>query len=247
MIPNGYHTLFGGCASVAGTLIGLLFVAITVAGERVTAAGSQAHRVRASAALTAFTNALVISLFALIPGIRIGWTALVVSILGLVFVLASLLSLLRVRGEQPGELRDAVFLVGLAITFTVQLIAGLLELAQPRQQGPVTTIAVLVIVCFLIGIARSWELIGGPSIMLRRELGALARAHGEHDERPSSASKARSARLDLAEPVLLSPQAARVGVIAKRDCSYDPPSCQVALTTNPEALPPAPTRLWLPD
>ena len=78
-----------------------------------------------------------------------------------------------------------MFLVGLAITFGVQIVAGLLKLAHPRQQGPVTTIAVLVIVCFLIGIARSWELIGGPSIMLRRELGALARAHGEHDERSS--------------------------------------------------------------
>jgi hypothetical protein len=185
MLPNGFHDLFSATAEVAGTLVGLLFVAISVAHERVTGDGSQTHRVRASAALTAFTNALVVSLFALVPGLRVGWTALVVSILGLVFVLASLLSLLRVRGEQPGELRDAVFLVGLAITFGVQLVAGLLELAHPRQQGPVTTIAVLVIVCFLIGIARSWELIGGPSIMLHRELGALARAHGEHDE-PSS-------------------------------------------------------------
>jgi hypothetical protein len=183
VLPNGFHDLFSATAEVAGTLIGLLFVAISVAHDRVTGDGSQAHRVRASAALTAFTNALVVSLFALVPGLRVGWTALVVSILGLLFVLASLLSLLRVRGEQPGELRDAVFLVGLAVTFCVQLVAALSELADARGDGPVTTIAVLVIVCFLIGIARSWELIGGPSIMLRRELRALARTHGENDGR----------------------------------------------------------------
>jgi hypothetical protein len=181
VLPNGFHDVFTATAQVAGTLIGLLFVAISVAHDRVTRDGSQVHRVRASAALTAFTNALVVSLFALVPGLRVGWTALVVAILGLLFVLASLLSLLRVRGDQPGELRDAAFLVGLAVTFGAQLLAALLELSHPRHTGPVTTIAVLVIVCFLIGIGRSWELIGGPSIMLHRELGALARARGEHE------------------------------------------------------------------
>jgi hypothetical protein len=30
MVPSTYHAYFGGCASVAGTLIGLLFVAISV-------------------------------------------------------------------------------------------------------------------------------------------------------------------------------------------------------------------------
>jgi len=181
VLPSGFHNLFSATAEVAGTLIGLLFVAISVARERVAEDGSQAHRVRASAALTAFTNALLVSLFALVPGVRLGGTALVVSIVGLVFVLASLLSLLRVRRDQPGELRDAVFLVGLAATFGVQLAAGLSQLSDAHRDGPVTTIAVLVIVCFLIGIARSWELIGGPSIMLRRELRALARSRGEHD------------------------------------------------------------------
>jgi hypothetical protein len=127
----------------------------------------------------------MVSLFALVPGIGVRWTPLIVAIIGLLFVSASLLSLLRVRSEQPGELRDAVFLVGLAVTFVLQLIAGVMELADGRRDGPVTTIAVLVIVCFLIGIARSWELIGGPSIMLRRELRALARDRGEHDQRSS--------------------------------------------------------------
>jgi hypothetical protein len=177
VIPDGFHDFFVASAGVAGALIGLLFVAISVAPERLLAADAQqSHRVRARTALTAFTNALTVSLFALIPDLHIGWTAAIVALVGLFFVAGSLLSLVRVRRSQPDALRDGSFLVGIAVVFVVQLVAGLHLVADHGARGSVTTLCVLVVVCFLAGIARSWELIGGPSIGLRSELVQTLRA-----------------------------------------------------------------------
>jgi hypothetical protein len=70
-----------------------------------------------------------------------------------------------------------LFLVSLAVMFVIQLIQGIAVIARPDNPGSVNTIAILVIICFLIGIARSWELIGGPSFGITRELTALVRGH----------------------------------------------------------------------
>lgn len=187
MVPEGIHDFFLTSGSVAGALIGLLFVAISVSSERLARAdGSQLHRIRASAALTAFINALAVSLFALIPGHKIGLTAVVLAAAGLVFVTASLLSLIRLRQLRWSIVRDGLFLLGLVVTFAVQLAAGAGVVIHPGDSGTVDTIAVIVVVCFLIGVARAWELIGGPSIGLTHEVITLVREHGRDADEPAA-------------------------------------------------------------
>ena len=190
MVPADFHDFFAASAGVAGALIGLLFVAISVVGERLARAeaGTQVHRIRAYAALVAFNNALAISLFSLIPGELIGGAAISVSLVGLLFVVAGVLSLLRVRPLRWTIARDATFVGGLAVVFVVQLIAGLDVNAHPGDSGSVETIAILVIVCFLLGIGQAWELIGGPSIGIGHEVAALVR----HEE--LAAGDAKTAR-----------------------------------------------------
>jgi hypothetical protein len=173
--------MFAASAGVAGALIGLLFVALTIAHERLSGEDPDpVHRIRASAALTAFTNALTVSLFALIPGIGLGWTALVVGVLGLFFVAGSLLSLRRLTHFDAAVLRDAFFVFSLAVVFGLQLYYAERLIARSGDTGAADGVAVLVIVCFLIGIARTWELVGGPTIGLRSELSE--RRHARHTE-----------------------------------------------------------------
>jgi hypothetical protein len=180
MTTASAHQFFSASASVAGALIGLLFVAISVAPERILGPeASDVHGVRAAATLTAFTNALTVVLFGLIPGFNAGYAAMVVAIVGLLFITGGLLRVLPDWRAKRIRLVDLIFLMGLLVVFVVQLIAGIGLERHAGDSNDLQIICVLVIVCFLIGIERAWELVGGPSVSLHHQLFARMREHAE--------------------------------------------------------------------
>lgn len=186
MTPDSLHDFFFASAGVAGARIGLLFVAISVEHDRITAADAdQVSRVRARAALTAFTNALTVSLWALVPGNGLAGSSIAVGIVGVTFVLGSALSVRRLahaQASRTGRLRDLTFLVTQVVVFALQVVCGIRLAVHPHVHGVATDIADLLIISFLIGVFRSWELIGGPEIGFAREVRALLREQ-RSDER----------------------------------------------------------------
>jgi hypothetical protein len=173
--PDDYHEFFTAAAGVAGALVGLLFVAVSVTMERMEEQGeTQIHRIRAATALTAFSNALTVSLFALIPGVNVGYAAFWLGVFGALFVIGALLSMIRLGLRRPGEMRGSLFLIGLIVVLGFQLSAGIRLI---NHHGAYETLSILVVVCFAVGISRSWELIGGPSIGIFHEIFTFGRMH----------------------------------------------------------------------
>ncbi|QMU73043.1 hypothetical protein [Streptacidiphilus sp. P02-A3a] len=176
---------FATAAGVAGALIGLLFVAISMLRERLAEQEeTQLHRAQTAATLTAFVNALTVSLMALIPGDKLGWAAVVDGVLGLGVIVVCLLSLALDQGLNWRDLPDLLFLFILAATFGTQLVSGIQVLADPGGTSAIRTIAALLVACFLVGISRAWELVGGPSIGLGHQLAELIRPLAQHQRKP---------------------------------------------------------------
>jgi hypothetical protein len=181
--PANAHTFFAAAASVAGALIGLLFVAISVAPKRILGPEASAvHGVRAAATLTAFSNALTVSLFALIPGYTVGPPATAVAIVGLLFIVRALVSVAPAWRADEVRMRDFSFLVGQLVVFVIQLIAAVQLDGKESNRTALQLICTLVVVCFLIGIERAWELVGGPHFTIGHTL--LIQRRKRHEQPP---------------------------------------------------------------
>lgn len=176
MLTGAYRELLVVVAGATATLVGLLFVALSVApASRAAGAPAVVRDVRAAASLSAFTNVLAVSLFGLIPGTNAGYPALVTAAIGLLFTAAGLRSIIASPETTADHLRDQLGLIALlAAAFGLELAAGVQLIAAPGSQGGAQEVCYVLVGLMLIGIARSWELISNRDTGIIASLAVLS-------------------------------------------------------------------------
>jgi hypothetical protein len=180
VVSGAYRDLFVAIAGAAGALTGLLFVALSVAPRP--RAGQQPdviRQVRAGAALLAFTNALAVSLFGLVPHNEIGYPAVVAGAGGLLFALGGVRSILADPAARR-RIRSQLTLIALLLgVFGFEIGAGINSIVAPHTDAPIDVIGNLLAASLLIGVARSWELVGDRDTGIVSSIAALA-GHDRH-------------------------------------------------------------------
>jgi len=177
VVPLSYHDFFTGCATIAGALIGLLFVAISVSPEKLTGDTARTdHQVRAGAAFSALVNTMVIALVALLPGSDLGEASLILAAAGLATTVGLVLVLYREHGTVKRS--DATMFLIMLVLYGLQLANGIKLGAAPRDVNAVDNQGVLAIGFFLFGIARAWQLVGARDFNLMSTVAAMIHRPG---------------------------------------------------------------------
>lgn len=177
MVFGDYRDLFVVIVTSAATLIGLLFVAISVSKSRSQARSQVVREFRAAAALLAFTNPFTVSLFGLVPGTNIGFPAVIVGVIGVMFAAAGARATVALPSHLQHRRPQATLIVALLIVFVIQIVYGMMLIINPHQTGTLATIGYVLIASLLIGIGRAWELVGDWGTGLFASIGLLIGHH----------------------------------------------------------------------
>jgi hypothetical protein len=178
MVTGDYRDFFVALAGAAGALTGLLFVALSVTPRSKSPADTPLIReVRASAALLAFTNALAVSLFGLVPEVNLGYPATAMGIIGLAFTAASVRSLLAGLHGLRARFRQLRLINLLVLIFGAELVGGILVILDERSQTPAHLIGYALVASILAGVARAWEMVSDRDTGLIASIETLVEHH----------------------------------------------------------------------
>lgn len=161
MVPSDFLSYFIASASASAALVGLLFVAVSLAPEQTVDRRAPVERQAvAGSTFTALINAFFASLAALIPRFNIGALVVAFSVVSLLTTLMQAWSLLRPLKGWQSLLRRAVLVAIGLILYGLELQSGVGLIAHQHDVGNVYGLLFVVMSILGLGLIRAWELLG---------------------------------------------------------------------------------------
>ncbi|HEY8323274.1 MAG TPA: hypothetical protein VIG77_02215 [Ktedonobacterales bacterium] len=161
MVPPAFLTFFAASAGAGAALVGLLFVAVSLAPEQIVTRHAPVERQAvAGSAFTALVNAFFLSLVALIPRVDFGMFVIPIGAVSLLFSLIPAWALLRVRKGWPSLLRRAALVCASVLLYGLELWNGIGILNNSTQDGYVYALVFVLLGIIFLGLTRAWELLG---------------------------------------------------------------------------------------
>jgi hypothetical protein len=199
---DSYKDFFTGTATIAGALVGLLFVALSVQPERNRDRHSIEHRAIAGTAFTALIDALFVSLIGLQPGAGLRYGAIIFGTLGLISSCNLAHRLYVAQRTIQLSRRWSTFMLFIIGVYAAQLVVGLIPM-DPSSEASYT--AGFIYAMFGLGIARAWELLGmqttqGGLVTQLRDTLTHAHTQTQTPSAPLDPSETPSAPPDPSDP-----------------------------------------------
>ena len=167
MAAAEFQTFFLASAGASAALIGLLFVGVSIAPERVFGKDADPRRqAQAVSAFSALANVFFISMASLIPEILLG---VLITIVGGISSLQLLGLLLRVRpptGNLIEAVRGVVLFVASAAVYATEVFLGTVLWMHPGNPSALSGLLEIMLAAYAIGLGRAWQLLGAPRVGL---------------------------------------------------------------------------------
>ncbi len=197
MVPADFTTFFSAMAGVGATLFGLIFLVISIKPEVMDTEHTAVMRqVQAASSYSALLNPLLISLFALVPHATIGVITLCMSASGLVNTFLMGVGLFQDARSWAKKLTSAFFVTGSTVLFGFEIFYAIRLVVAPGDLSALFALTTLLVIIYLYGIARAWDLVGVRQFHLYELLTPLVPKKVEevvsdmlHDESTKDANK----------------------------------------------------------
>jgi hypothetical protein len=170
VVPADFIPYFSTSASAAAALVGLLFVAVSIAPESSLARSAPTERrAMAVGAFTGLLNAFFISLSALVPHVEFAGPLLGIAISSLISTFISMGLLVRRRGPSSPLRHLFIPLAGFVIYGLEIGVCALPLMQTPTTVTPFIWLAFLLFGVYGVALARAWQLMAGvPAALAAR-------------------------------------------------------------------------------